>query len=479
MSSPDDRFPNQRQQDSPNDQTFDGRKLSDTICIVPFVSLSVHANGYVTRCQMSERKMGSFNSNQTILDAWNSQDMQGLRQSMKDGQWDPGCNSCFNKENINIKSKRQHWSDLGIVKDLWMDRKTFASNSRSDIFHIDVAFSNFCNYKCRMCTSGYSSRWLADEQKLVELGLAAGTGGFVKRGSSEYGVTPGTSMTRENLEILADRMSSVRRIEVLGGEPFLTKEFLDFLELCRDKGLRKDVELMVTTNGSVLNEDLLAKLEPFSYVNLNISADATFPYYEYMRSAGACSWNAFEQNVKMALRFVEKTNSKYSEPKWKINLNGTFQIMNMLNIAEFLGWIEKMFQWDINKPQYNSKHRHSFEHRILMGPRHLSVLNAPVELIEESKAQLETFLESRPYLFEINEQRYINDIRKTLDAAIHHSPKERERQWLMFCWYTQLLDQVRGENLATIDPVLHSHYKKTIDSDFYQKNIEEWKHKVF
>jgi pyruvate-formate lyase-activating enzyme len=457
-------------------ENFDGRDISDSICIIPFISLSVNAGGYLTRCQMSEQRMGELGSAGSLLEEWNGPKLEELREKMKKGDWDPGCKSCMNKEGLGLKSKRKHWMNIKLAEDLWKEPSLFEEGHRSDIFHVDIAFSNYCNFRCRMCGPAYSSRWIEDESALLERGMSGGSGGLVSRESSLDLNGPGKSLSDEELLFLAKKMKTVRRIEVLGGEPFLTREFLEFLRLCREHGVADNTELMVTTNGSVISEAVLDMIAPFDYVNLNISIDATGSYFSYMRSSGACSWAQVEKNVKLAIDYCHRKNES-SNKRWKVNINGTFQTYNMLNITNFLTWIEELYDWSNNQPERSSKYRDSFEHRILMGPRHLSVLNAPNELVEKSRSLLKQWLKERSYLNHIDESNYLKDIQKTLDAACSRPESEKRDQWYLFCWYTSLLDEVRGESLSDVDPDLNEFVNATQKLGSYQDAVKSWQAK--
>ena len=77
-------------------------KHSDTWCPIPFVGVSLHPMGFLSRCMMSEEVMSNYDE----MD-WNNPEFQRLRKSMLDGKWDsPGCDNCQIKESIGMKSQR-------------------------------------------------------------------------------------------------------------------------------------------------------------------------------------------------------------------------------------------------------------------------------------------------------------------------------------------------------------------------------------
>ena len=266
---------------------MNNKERSPTICLLPVSSISIHATGKMVRCQMSETAMGDV-SNGSIVEQWDNEKFQELRKAQLNGEWLRGCDNCKHKEQNNVVSKRNHWKTLEVFDDVW-DKISWGNFTGHDIYHLDIAFNNLCNFKCRMCSSAYSNAWIGDENKLKERGLAGGASGVDIRTSSTWNREKWT-LSSQQLQEVVDRAPNLRRVEILGGEPFLVPEFLEFLGMLRKKGLDKNVELMITTNGSVVTEEKLEALEGFKYVNINLSLDGTGGYFSYMRSAGAIDW---------------------------------------------------------------------------------------------------------------------------------------------------------------------------------------------
>src|SRR6185503_5084750 len=106
----------------------------------------------------------------------------------------------------------------------------------------------------------------------------------------------------------------------------------------------------------------LQSLVGFKYVNLNISIDATGSLFEYLRSSGACSWEKIRAQIRWILDYCNAQNARSPEQTWKVNLNGAYQVYNMLNLEEFVAWIVDTLGWSAQVPGRPSKMRHSFEH---------------------------------------------------------------------------------------------------------------------
>lgn len=442
-------------------------------CIVPFVSMSVHSTGHMTRCMMSEQSMGDISEANSPYDVWVGAKMDDLRSSMMDHTWSEGCRICRLKEESGLKSKRLHWQNVDYVADLWNDPKVFELGSNRDIYHLDIAFNNKCNFKCRMCSAAYSSRWRKDEELLREMGVTGGSSGNSNPKTAVAINDQPREYSAETLEKVVKNLLKVRRIEVVGGEPFLTESMGTFLDLCAQYGIGKNVEFMVTTNGSKLSKEYLDKLNIFDYVNLNISIDATGNLFEYMRSSGAFSWGDLQENIQMALNYCEQKNNQYPEKSWKVNLNYSYQVYNMLHLYDAVTWMIDVFGWreSLKDPELfekqigkKSKNRNSFEIRVLVGPKVLAVKAAPLKLKQQASEQFFRLVEEFPLLKNMREWDYFEGIKNSLK----HNPDDeeyRERLWAGFWRYTEALDEIREENILSVNPDFSQHRSDLYDSN--------------
>lgn len=425
-------------------------KTHSTLCLLPWVSVSIGTLGQVLRCQMSREPMGHL-SQDRLKDIINNEKFLNLRKNMYDGVWDeekspllPGCSPCKLREDAGVTSKRKHWRTVGSFADLWK-KDIFEQQKINQIYHLDLAFSNTCNFKCRMCNSAFSTKWSKDEEELKKRG-------FEITNRKQHLPAMNSSETLLQLRGILPNLQQLRKLEIVGGEPFLNSELFDFVGDLRREGIWKNVDVMITTNGSLISEELLEKLSGSLKMNLNISVDGTGPIFEYSRAAGACTWQQLEKNISIAKSFCKKQNSlKDSKTFWKINLNGAFQIYNMLNLYDFIEWVLTTLQIDKSNCRLRAGQRHSFEHRLLLFPKHLSSQIAPLEVKAAAKKQLERLISSFPFIVDMYEYRYIKDILIFLEKEA----EERHQQyWSQFVHYTQELDRIRSENFYSAAPWL-------------------------
>jgi len=121
----------------------------ETFCILPFVHLYTQPNGEVKPCCIA----GGFDDKQflrekSIEDIFNSGEYKQLRHDMLNGKRNKACEVCYKKEDIGESSPRQMFNS----NTLWTMPEVKEDYSVVTQFqHIDIRFSNLCNFKCRMC----------------------------------------------------------------------------------------------------------------------------------------------------------------------------------------------------------------------------------------------------------------------------------------------------------------------------------------
>ena len=126
------------------------------------------------------------------------------------------------------------------------------------------------------------------------------------------------------------------------------------------------------------------------------------------------SWAEADAKIKE----LYDTQQKYN---FKLSLNGTYQIYNMLNLQEFYDWCLSYVGIDY------------IEHRVLTGPKQLQARHASDERKQKAMLQVEHLIERYP------EHEYFYDIKKELT---HNSIEEHKNYFVE--WSTKL-DQIRGE----------------------------------
>lgn len=395
--------------------------MSDKVCLIPFVSVSTHPAGFISRCMMSSKSMGSM----TDANVWDNSNFVQLRTDMAEGRWNlPGCNTCHTREQDGLASQRINWktNERWWNGDLWdaIDFKNATTNNK--IYHLFLNTSNICNFKCRMCNSLYSNSWINDDELLR-------SNGFDRHLYTDYTKNKNDLMTF--VTNLLPKLSELRMITVTGGEPFMNNDLLDVFDVLDQAGILKNIRLSITTNGSLLTEEHLLRLRKAKEVNINISIDGTGKLFEYMRSAGQCTWEDITAKIDMLCNFRnEYTNFLFSP-------NASYQIYNMLNVKDFYDWAESI----VNRP------KEWIEFRLLTHPECLHVAVAPEHIKQQALQQL-NYVEEK---YSPANKQFLDNMRKNLAMK---SPSS----WEEFTKFTSLLDNKRGQYLKDVCPELYENF---------------------
>lgn len=222
----------------------------------------------------------------------------------------PACIGCSNYESKGIKSPRDK-----INKDEYNDY---------DINKLDVVLGNSCNLACPFCTSYASSLIDKLSSKLDD----------DNRPKSWIPLTNSFSAgSSKTADVIAEILQhhKVHTLKLIGGEPFL-KENWDKIADVIDKDYCRDLHLEVTTNGTILSDEIFSRLCKTKSAHLRISVDSTGPNYEFIRWPH--KWSKMHKNLEY-LR-----NSKFD--------NIHISVSNLVNIFnfEFLPEIEEYF-WEV------------------------------------------------------------------------------------------------------------------------------------
>jgi sulfatase maturation enzyme AslB (radical SAM superfamily) len=268
----------------------------------------------------------------------------------------------------------------------------------------------------------FSNSWINDDTLLREHG-------FDRKEYVDY--TKNKNDLQTFINNLLPQLSELRMITVTGGEPFINNDLLDVFDVLNDAGILKNVHLSITTNGSLLTEEHLLRLRKAKTVNINISIDGTGKLFEYMRSAGQCTWEEMTAKIDMLCKFRnEYTNFLFSP-------NASYQIYNMLNVREFYDWAESI----IKRPN------EWIEFRLLTHPECLHVSVAPDHIKQKALEQIH-YVEER---YGSANNMFLNNMKKTLASKSNSNWKEFEK-------FTLLLDNKRGQHIKDVCPELYENF---------------------
>ena len=266
------------------------------------------------------------------------------REMMLEGKWPGGgCEYCKKIEDADGFSDRQfHLHDKFdhmTVKELLVDPTATRVTPRT----LEVYFNNTCNLKCVYCGPWFSSKIAAELKKHGSFGDEAY--------SKQYDAWQMNPEYQQMVELLFEWMAinhkDLTTFQILGGEPFLQKEFdrtLDFFE----ENPSPNLDFVIVSNLAVDDkrmdhiisrfEQLIGKRK-LKGLQVTGSLDCWGPQAEYIRS-------------DLDLAQWERNFLKLHNKKWiRMQVNHAINVLSVRYMPELLA---KMQEWNKIKPVFNN-----------------------------------------------------------------------------------------------------------------------------
>lgn len=355
-------------------QSFKDKMLKDnpSFCMYPWIHLHTTPEGKAAPCCIARScidKNGLGSSREkSLMELVNSEKMKKLRLDMLAGIQNDECQSCYEHEDLGIRSSRKA-SNINFSDDFdeVIKYTNFEDGSltKFEMKYFDIRFSNICNFKCRSCGAGYSSQWEYEDLKHKLIGKSV--------------------PKNDNPKFLEDVIAQIPYMKVAyfaGGEPLITEEHYILLEeMIRQK--KTDIQLIYNTNLSNLrfkNKDLLSLWKSFDKkIDIYASIDHYGERAEYIRHG--TNWGQVEENFLLAL----------SKPFINIQMNTVVTVYNYMTLYDFYEYIITKNMLKTNSYTYSLYNALSPEYlNCQVLPEHLKKIgsekvNATIDMIRSYK----------------------------------------------------------------------------------------------
>lgn len=414
--------------DTPVDPSRPTGELPASICALPWLNLSLDVDGSSRPCckfahasEASPYQLDNLRE-ASLEQVWNGSAMQQLRRDFRDGVRPDECRACWDEEAAGLRSFRQTYlDDRGIVS-----RPDFDDLTPAQPVAFDLKLSNACNLKCRICGPVASSSWLAEE-------IAHGRPGSDTvehlRENKSYFQSNKLTRVAGNRELLEHWAPKIESIEMTGGEPMLSRENRDMIELLVEHADPARIAVVITTNATIIDDRILDQLPRFGSVVISLSIDDIGTRLEYQR--GPLDWAEVRANMaRYAL---------LASPQCQIFTNCSVSIFNVWDLPDFLEWMRDEYGDGRIMPNLNPVHY----------PRSFSVQVMPPPLAQEVRDRLRSARDA-----------FGGDERMTgqLDGLIElvgAAGDEGRSDWELGVRTIESRDSIRGERFAEVFPEYH------------------------
>ncbi len=372
---------------------------SSTFCILPWVHLCVRPNESLKPCcryQLSDdsplnANLDSLESNG--IHSMNNDYLTNLRQDMLDGVKRPECIKCYlqeqNKTLTDRKSLRDflNWRLSPCLKDNY--------TSKFDIVrYIEMSLDNICNLQCKMCDSNYSSKLQLRDEFL----------GYKVAKKLEPNFHKFKNIDLSNLVY----------IKLLGGEPFITPNFVKFLDYVEKRADPTKIALEIATNATrIPNQKIIDKLNKYKFLHINVSLDAYDKTNDYQR---------FGSNYVQIYNNAKAYETIFF--KREISFHSTTGLLTANKLSDSLNFLTEENKYHVSVD-------------FIRYPHHLSLLYAP-----------------QSYLDWVLEKNSNNSTALKLVNTFIQSGKFNKEHWFNFLENTKKLDTFYSTNIRDYNPEL-------------------------
>jgi len=279
---------------------------------MPWINQHVTTNGEIKPCCEYDGSIGTL-SDTTLAEAWNGQELHEIRRQFAAGEEVSACWKCIDREasegfSLRVE-KNQNFSS-------WHKRLSHSTDllnaAPKHAVAMDLRFSNLCNFKCRSCWHGASSKWFTDGKAM---GVTAGDKAEIRSFDS----------LDEVIRQIGPGMDGLEEIYFAGGEPLIMDEHYALLRHLCDRG-QTQVRLSYNTNLSVTmfsGQSIFDLWAKFDKLDIKASIDAAGARGAYVRSG--FNWDTFVKNV-------HELRSKC--PHAKLGFGITVSVLNIMILSE-------------------------------------------------------------------------------------------------------------------------------------------------
>ncbi len=255
-----------------------------------------------------------------------SSHLNRIRKSMLVGERPEECKRCWDME----KTGQTSFRELANSEFVNTYQRLKSGDTSVSLEYLNFDLGNKCNIACRMCTP-VSSSLLAKE-------VAAGEG---QLSPHEVNLAKGVLEKTKSFfwfedldfwELLKPRLHEVKRVYLIGGEPFIIPEHLKLLDLLIEHGVPSETVISYNSNLSVFPERIFERWRKFKSVKVNASIDGTNQIYEYIR------WPMKFDRIKGNLKQLIDENL----PNVHLSVHSTIQNLNVLNLTDLLDFFYGM-----------------------------------------------------------------------------------------------------------------------------------------
>ena len=367
--------------------------MSKTFCIRPWVHTCIKTDGSFNLCCYSSEKSDYNIKTSTLHEWWTSDFVSDIRTKMLAGERPLPCESCYQQEDVGVKSYRQRSNQEYKIFDRYVEKTLnhFEYPKKLPI-DIEMQLTNLCNLKCISCDENASSSILY-ENKILKINTNEQT---------KYNITDD-----ELSDLIQLLHTGLKKLILRGGEPLIVPQIQFLLKYGVDNRLFDDTTIVLVTNGTKFNQEWYNILEKIKHLKIQLSIDSFGKLNEYIRFGS--NWNNIDQTCKWMS----------SIPGVNFFIHAVVSNLSVLHLDKLIDWCNQ------NKFYLNWE--------LIQDPIELQVTNLPDEL-------------KQLVIDRLQNKKNVHDLVTTLKNNCSFD------NWEKFKTMIQLRESVRKNSLVSILP---------------------------
>ena len=382
--------------------------MSDTWCALPWIHMCVRPNNSLKPCcrfQVDDTrnlKVNLESIEEHGIDAMNDSYWTQLRKDMLDGTRRSECQKCYKQEETSELTDRTSMRLFLNNRFSSIITKDDCEEQFDSLRYIEMSIDNICNLQCKMCASMFSSKLQLRDKFL--------------------GYTVHKKLEPNFKKFDNTDLSKLVYVKLLGGEPFMTPNFIKFIDYLLERVDPNNVSIEIATNGTVIpSKEVIEKLNRFKMLYINVSLDSMDLSNDYQRY-GSSYITTFD-NTKLYETIFKNTY---------VSIHSVISILNANTLANTL---------DVLIGQHNYHVSVDF----VRDPKHLSLLHAPTDFVNK--------------ILEINSS---NNTAYKLISKFVKSAKYNKEIWQELLNSISTLDNFYNTNLKDYNMFLYNYINKDL-----------------
>lgn len=363
-----------------------------------------------------------------LQDRWTGPELTDFRNRTLEGEELPACHRCFEAEKVGTYSLRKVTWDpeqdpegkntavLGLKspRGITLTPKIITMEPYYNKGPIQIALkiSNICNLRCRSCNGKdsylfhqeghhYNEKYNLNEPWYIE------------------GPAGGVEWSDQQIDEIVGHSQNLRRLEIYGGEPLIDKKLPMLLGKLIETGQSQYIDLNISTNVTRFPApEWISMMSHYKSFNLNLSIDGVGEQFEYLRYPA--KWSRVEANMHKFVELFSHHDNFFLLP------TVTVSSMNIYYLPELVTYLQESTG--------------VFPHlNLVMQPFWYRISNIHEDVKQHIVAKLEQ-----------------SGIEQLMSYAEYMKTNPcSAKGWEQFKFWTNAMDQYRGESFAETFPELN------------------------